>query len=84
MADGRAVYRSDFFPGLGWLLTREIWAEVAGPRGDRWPAAYWDEWMRSNKQRRQRACVRPEVSRTYTYGEAGTSQGQFFPGNLGP
>lgn len=23
-----ALLRSDFFPGLGWMLTRDFWAEV--------------------------------------------------------
>lgn len=29
------LYRSDFFPGLGWMMTREIWAEL----GPKWPKA---------------------------------------------
>lgn len=30
------LHRSDFFPGLGWLLTRTIWNEIKGS----WPAAW--------------------------------------------
>ena len=26
-----AVYRSDFFPGLGWMLLRSFWEEVKAP-----------------------------------------------------
>ncbi len=40
--DADAVYRTDVFPGLGWMMTLEIWREI----GDRWPQSYWDEWMR--------------------------------------
>ncbi|GLH00155.1 Alpha-1,3-mannosyl-glycoprotein 2-beta-N-acetylglucosaminyltransferase [Gryllus bimaculatus] len=29
------LYRTDFFPGLGWMLTRETWAELA----PKWPAS---------------------------------------------
>lgn len=23
------LYRTDFFPGLGWMLTRDLWAELS-------------------------------------------------------
>ena len=23
------LYRTDFFPGLGWMLTRELWSELS-------------------------------------------------------
>ena len=29
--DSEALYRSDFFPGLGWLLTADLWAEIGAP-----------------------------------------------------
>ncbi|KAH7518248.1 hypothetical protein FEM48_Zijuj09G0151200 [Ziziphus jujuba var. spinosa] len=34
--DPYALYRSDFFPGLGWMLTRSIWDELS----PKWPKAY--------------------------------------------
>ena len=30
------VYRTDFFPGLGWMLTKSIWAELA----PKWPSSW--------------------------------------------
>ncbi len=30
------LYRSDFFPGLGWMLTKAVWDELA----PQWPNAY--------------------------------------------
>jgi len=30
------LYRSDFFPGLGWMLTKSIWDELS----PKWPKAY--------------------------------------------
>lgn len=42
------------------------------------PKAYWDDWMRLEKTRHGRACVRPEVCRTYNFGESGSSKGQFY------
>ncbi|NXS23916.1 MGAT1 acetylglucosaminyltransferase, partial [Mystacornis crossleyi] len=68
------LYRTDFFPGLGWLLLAELWDELE----PKWPPAFWDDWMRQPEQRRGRSCVRPEVSRTMTFGRKGVSHGQFF------
>lgn len=68
------LHRTDFFPGLGWMLTRELWAELE----PKWPTAFWDDWMRQPEQRRERSCVRPEISRTITFGRKGVSLGQFF------
>ncbi|XP_028985217.1 alpha-1,3-mannosyl-glycoprotein 2-beta-N-acetylglucosaminyltransferase a [Betta splendens] len=73
---GRAdlLYRTDFFPGLGWMLLREVWEELE----PKWPASFWDDWMRHPEQRRGRACIRPEISRTLTFGRQGVSLGQFY------
>ncbi|CAN7991369.1 unnamed protein product [Ixodes hexagonus] len=68
------LHRTDFFSGLGWLLTRELWHELE----PQWPKAFWDDWIRQPEQRKGRACVRPEISRSRTFGRAGVSQGQFF------
>lgn len=68
------LYRTDFFPGLGWMLLRDLWVELE----PKWPAAFWDDWMRQSEQRRDRACVRPEISRTLTFGRKGVSLGQFY------
>lgn len=68
------LYRTDFFPGLGWMMLRQLWDELE----PKWPAAFWDDWMRQPEQRRDRACVRPEISRTLTFGRKGVSLGQFY------
>lgn len=68
------LYRSDFFPGLGWMITKNIWNEL----GPKWPSGFWDDWMREPAQRKDRACIRPEICRTKTFGRVGVSQGQFF------
>lgn len=68
------LYRTDFFPGLGWMLLREVWEELE----PKWPASFWDDWMRQPEQRRNRACIRPEISRTLTFGRQGVSLGQFY------
>lgn len=72
------LYRSDFFPGLGWMMTKSLWNELKG----KWPAGFWDDWMRESAQRKGRACIRPEISRTKTFGRIGVSQGQFYEQHL--
>ena len=71
------LYRSDFFPGLGWMMSRLLWEEL----GPQWPAGFWDDWLRQPKHRRGRSCIRPEVSRSKPNckngGEEGVSQGLF-------
>lgn len=37
-----------------------------------------DDWMRLPETRKNRVCIRPEISRTYTFGRSGVSGGQFF------
>ena len=45
-------------------------------------ASYWDDWMREPQQRKGRVCIRPEISRTYTFGDAGVSLGQYWSQHL--
>ncbi|XP_037034963.1 alpha-1,3-mannosyl-glycoprotein 2-beta-N-acetylglucosaminyltransferase [Bradysia coprophila] len=72
------LYRSDFFPGLGWMLTKELWTELSV----KWPKAFWDDWIRQPQQRKDRVCIRPEISRTRTFGKVGVSNGMFFEKHL--
>jgi alpha-1,3-mannosyl-glycoprotein beta-1,2-N-acetylglucosaminyltransferase len=60
------------------MLTSSLWDELK----DKWPAAYWDDWMRESAQRKGRACIRPELPRTDTFGRVGVSRGQFFDKHL--
>ncbi|XP_022763793.1 alpha-1,3-mannosyl-glycoprotein 2-beta-N-acetylglucosaminyltransferase-like isoform X2 [Durio zibethinus] len=78
--DPYALYRSDFFPGLGWMLTRSTWNELS----PKWPKAYWDDWLRLKENHKGRQFLRPEVCRTYNFGEHGSSMGQFFRQYLEP
>ncbi|KAI1280389.1 Alpha-1,3-mannosyl-glycoprotein 2-beta-N-acetylglucosaminyltransferase [Halotydeus destructor] len=72
------LYRSDFFPGLGWMLTKDVWNELAV----KWPKAFWDDWIRQPGQRKGRVCIRPEISRSKTFGKIGVSNGLFFEKHL--
>eukprot|EP00092_Neocalanus_flemingeri_P005361 GFUD01005776.1.p1 GENE.GFUD01005776.1~~GFUD01005776.1.p1 ORF type:complete len:520 (+),score=120.96 GFUD01005776.1:95-1654(+) len=72
------LYRTDFFPGLGWMLTKDMWKEIMV----KWPRSYWDDWMREPQHRKGRSCIRPEVSRTKTFGKIGVSNGLFYEKHL--
>ncbi|XP_026662003.2 alpha-1,3-mannosyl-glycoprotein 2-beta-N-acetylglucosaminyltransferase-like isoform X2 [Phoenix dactylifera] len=63
--DPKTLYRSDFFPGLGWMLSKSIWDELS----PKWPKAYWDDWIRLKEIHRERQFIHPEVCRTYNFGE---------------
>lgn len=64
------LHRTDFFPGLGWLMLKSLWLELCG----KWPRAFWDDWIRQPAQRKDRACIRPEIARTQTFGKVGVSK----------
>ncbi|KAL8521192.1 hypothetical protein ACS0TY_011656 [Phlomoides rotata] len=78
--DPYVLYRSDFFPGLGWMLSRSTWDELS----PKWPKAYWDDWLRLKENHKGRQFIRPEVCRTYNFGEHGSSLGQFYKKYLEP
>ncbi|KAH3731915.1 alpha-1,3-mannosyl-glycoprotein 2-beta-N-acetylglucosaminyltransferase [Pelomyxa schiedti] len=73
-----ALFRTDVFPGLGWMLLRTLWDELE----PNWPVGYWDEFMRLPEIRKDRSCVRPEVCRTANFGEIGVSLGQFYNSHI--
>ena len=80
MKDPKRLVRSDFFPGLGWMMPSHVWFGVeshpnTGLKG-RWaPGGYWDDWLREPDVRLGRQVLRPEVSRTFHFGNIhGVSQ----------
>jgi alpha-1,3-mannosyl-glycoprotein beta-1,2-N-acetylglucosaminyltransferase len=73
--DSERLLRSDFFPGLGWMMSRKLWVNEFELK---WPDGFWDDWMREPIQRNGRQVIRPEVSRTYHFGRKdGASSDQF-------
>jgi alpha-1,3-mannosyl-glycoprotein beta-1,2-N-acetylglucosaminyltransferase len=67
--DPRELYRTEFFIGLGWLVSRELfkgeWEKI-------WPYQHWDHFLREEQQRRGRHCIFPEIPRNYNIGKLGT------------
>jgi hypothetical protein len=44
---------------------------------------WWDDWLRHPDQRKGRACIRPEISRTFNFGKKGVSGGLFYEDHIG-
>lgn len=61
------------------MLNKRMWDEW----GPKWPKGYWDDWLREPAQRKNRVTLRPEVSRTFTFGKKGVSHAQFYSKFLG-
>ena len=73
--DPYRILRTDFFPGLGWMMNRRLWKEELESK---WPKGYWDDWLREPEQRKGRHILRPEVSRSFHFGEEGGTSGNQF------
>jgi hypothetical protein len=63
------VYRTDFFIGLGWLVSRRHWENEWSKS---WPRTHWDHFLRNPMNRRDRQTLYPEISRIYHSGYRGT------------
>jgi len=66
--DTKRLLRSEFFMGLGWMLSRKIFEDSWK---NQWPKGHWDHWLRSKERKTGRECVYPEVSRNRNIGSKG-------------
>jgi hypothetical protein len=64
--DALGVRRTIFFPGLGWLLSRQMWEQEFAAK---WPSDHWDWFVRSSTIRANRECVVPEMPRVFHAGQ---------------
>lgn len=64
-----ALRRTEFFPGLGWLLPRKLFESELR---DKWPNEHWDHWLRSHDTHKGREIAYPQVPRSYHNGIKGT------------
>lgn len=51
VSDEGKIHRTNYFPGLGWLMPRKLWEEELE---NKWPKTHWDHWMRDSKQHKNR------------------------------
>lgn len=70
--DVNRLFRTDFFPGLGWMTTQGIWEESIKRKWSSYPATGWDNWLRSNNDE-ERDCIVPEVNRVKHISTHGTN-----------
>ena len=70
-----ALFRSSYFPGLGWMLKRDLWIDELSSH---FPDDNWDHWMRATTTSKNRECVSPFLSRNYNVGVGGATSNQEF------
>ena len=75
--DSKALYRTECFPGLGWMLTQKQWHRLKP-----WAENYWDDWLRHPNQSGNHTSLYPEVSRVYTFGRKRIQSGTSFSINI--
>ena len=61
--DPSLLRRTDYFPGLGWMISASTWRDI-GPRWPKRATTGWDHWMRIPTTSHGRECIVPEVPRT--------------------
>lgn len=74
VSDPTRLMRTDYFPGLGWMTNRAVWAELS----PKFPLDQWDHFMRLDTTYLGRDCIIPEISRNHNIGEEGTNMGDGF------
>ncbi|XP_065845188.1 protein O-linked-mannose beta-1,2-N-acetylglucosaminyltransferase 1-like [Oscarella lobularis] len=76
--DNSKLYRTEFFPGLGWLLSKSLWLEIS----PKWPPCCygwsWDLWLREAAQTKERDSIFPDVSRVYHIGRNGLNVNGYY------
>lgn len=77
--DNSLLYRIETMPGLGWMLSRQLYEQELEPN---WPSADkphdWDMWIRTESVRKERECIIPDISRTFHFGSTGTNINSYF------
>ncbi len=68
------LYRTDFFPGLGWMLTKDLWAELE----PKWPASFWDDWMRHPRSAQRPVLHQTRNFQNFNVRSEGCELGQFY------
>ncbi|CAK9077112.1 unnamed protein product [Durusdinium trenchii] len=72
VSDQCRLFRTTYFPGLGFLLQRKVWIRLR----EEWPSAPtmgWDYWMRTAFRRADKECIIPEVPRSRHESRKGSS-----------
>eukprot|EP00817_Percolomonadidae_sp_ATCC50343_P000060 CAMPEP_0117428372 /NCGR_PEP_ID=MMETSP0758-20121206/8099_1 /TAXON_ID=63605 /ORGANISM="Percolomonas cosmopolitus, Strain AE-1 (ATCC 50343)" /LENGTH=440 /DNA_ID=CAMNT_0005214701 /DNA_START=406 /DNA_END=1724 /DNA_ORIENTATION=+ len=63
--DKKKVFRTQYFPGLGWMIHKSFWFEIR----ERFPITSWDWWMVAPSTNNGRDCLVPLQSRNHNIGK---------------
>uniref|UniRef100_A0ABM0MB92 Alpha-1,3-mannosyl-glycoprotein 2-beta-N-acetylglucosaminyltransferase n=1 Tax=Saccoglossus kowalevskii TaxID=10224 RepID=A0ABM0MB92_SACKO len=74
--DPTRLYRTEDFPGLGWVLRKSVWNELQPQLKDCCDSRSWDQWLKGNLKGRE--MVVPDVSRVAWFKKDGFSSDQSF------
>jgi len=67
-SDASLLLRTSYFPGLGWMMKREMYTQMLQPN---WPMLnHWDNWLRANVEL---DCISPSLSRNHNFGVVGST-----------
>lgn len=72
VSDPKRFFRTQYFPGLGWMISHKRWNEI----GPKFADDLWDENMRVDTVSKNRDCIIPEISRNYNIGAEGANMNQ--------
>eukprot|EP00931_Biecheleriopsis_adriatica_P059771 TRINITY_DN35823_c0_g1_i1.p1 TRINITY_DN35823_c0_g1~~TRINITY_DN35823_c0_g1_i1.p1 ORF type:complete len:745 (+),score=122.68 TRINITY_DN35823_c0_g1_i1:34-2235(+) len=72
VSDEKKLFRTGYFPGLGWMIRNTTWPMLR-EIWPRFPSTGWDHWLRHGAGLEPRECIVPEVSRTHHFDEKGTN-----------
>ncbi|CAK9038572.1 unnamed protein product [Durusdinium trenchii] len=73
VSDELRLFRTDYFPGLGWMIRNDTWV-LLRPLWPSFPSTGWDHWLRHGvPELRSRDCVAPEVPRSKHVDTKGTN-----------
>mmetsp|Transcript_86147 Transcript_86147/g.135989 ORF Transcript_86147/g.135989 Transcript_86147/m.135989 type:complete len:678 (-) Transcript_86147:37-2070(-) len=72
VSDQKRLFRTDYFPGLGWMIKSDTWSKIKNiwPTN---PTTGWDHWLRHGSGLRPRECIAPEIPRTHHDDDHGTN-----------
>eukprot|EP00658_Telonema_sp_P-2_P072300 TRINITY_DN61459_c0_g1_i1.p1 TRINITY_DN61459_c0_g1~~TRINITY_DN61459_c0_g1_i1.p1 ORF type:complete len:473 (+),score=96.51 TRINITY_DN61459_c0_g1_i1:147-1565(+) len=71
--DHERLFRTNYFPGLGWMLRAELWISELRALWPLHPSTGWDHWLRLSSTHKGRECIVPEVPRTQHIGREGAN-----------
>lgn len=67
--DKGKIMRTNYFPGLGWWLSKNVWDDLLS---EEWPTHDWDWYVRSITSANKLDSLIPEVPRDYHIASSGT------------